>query len=327
MRNLITGGAGFIGSWLAGRLLDLGQEVVIVDDLSTGDVANIPEGSIYPGPLDLLVDEKQIAKYAATCDRIYHLAGVVGVDNVVQNANRTRAVNVAGTKLILRLAERYATQVLVTSSSEVYGDLTGALREDIATEITSCLTAYGTTKWEAEKLAMDSYYRQRSPLVIVRLFNVIGPRQSWRYGMVVPRFVKQAQQGLDITVFGSGNQCRSFTDVRDAVSAMIALMSEVRAMGQTINVGSDKCTRIRELAIMIKAVTGSSSRIVHIPYHHTIRATYVDPPVRIPDLSKARRLIGYRTKYSLENTINDVATYISTSLRYPDDSMRSGCCP
>ena len=312
MKNLITGGAGFIGSWLARRLLDLGEEVVIIDNLSTGDAANIPEGAFFPGPLNLLAHKKQIDSYAAACNRFFHHAAAVGVSYVIQNPDRTHLINVLGTKVILDLAEKYSVPVLFASSSEVYGDLAITLHEEDATEGTSSATLYASSKWEAERLLINSANRRNLPFVIVRLFNVVGPTQKWRYGMVLPTFVKQALQDKDITVFGSGNQCRSFTDVRDVTGAMIDLMNQPRAIGQIVNIGNTACTRISELARMVKTITRSNSRIIYIPYDQTVRATYTNTNTRIADLTKVKQLIGYQSRYSLEKTIHDVAKYLTT---------------
>ena len=306
MKNLITGGAGFIGSWLASTLLELGEKVVIVDNLSTGDRDNIPDGAYFPGPLDLLTNNDQIDRLAANCDRIYHLAAAVGVDYVVKNPERVHPVNVLGTKIVAEIAKKHTLPVLFTSSSEVYGDLGGSLSENSASEKTSSKSPYAASKWEAENLLVTASVRFDFPVTIARLFNIVGPLQTWKYGMVVPTFVRQALLGQNLTVLGDGTQCRTFTDVHDISKALLDLMNQPRAMGRVVNLGGTSCLTINELASMIVNETRSESKIIHIPYNKSKRANYVNILDRKPDLSKAQELIDYNPIIPIETSLRNI---------------------
>ncbi|MBA2594494.1 MAG: NAD-dependent epimerase/dehydratase family protein [Gammaproteobacteria bacterium] len=323
MRALVTGGAGFIGSGLAHALVAQGNDVVVIDDLSTGALRNLPSGVIYPGPLDILTDAPRIDPYVASADCVFHLAGGVGVEYVLKNSVRTIAINVVGTEVMISLAAMHRKPFLLASTSEVYGNAFGPLSEGLASEETSSLTPYARSKWQAEQIALAYHARGQASVVIVRLFNVVGARQTWRYGMVLPTFVKQALQGSDITIFGRGDNRRSFIDVRDAVSSMVETMQTTAGRGEVINIGSNDSVSIAELAGRIKRAVRSTSRIVHIPYRETYRSSHLNPHERIPEISKLIALTGFRRRYTLEDSITDAVSYVSYEL-VPTDHRHRG---
>lgn len=312
-RALITGGAGFIGSHLAEALLDRGIEVDVLDDLTTGAMENIEhlrgrDGFHYT--IDSVRNEPLTAELIDQCDVVFHLAAAVGVRLIVEAPVHTIATNVTGTEIVLKHASKKRKLVLIASTSEVYGKSTELpFREDADLLIGSTTKqrwAYACSKTLDEFLALAHYRERKLPVVIVRLFNTIGPRQTGQYGMVVPRFVQQALAGEPITVHGDGTQSRSFTYVGDVVSAMIALVEEPRAIGQVFNIGNEGETTIRQLAEQIKAKTGSASPIVLVPYDQAYDAGFEDMPRRVPDLSKIRELVGYEPTLALDEILDRV---------------------
>ena len=316
MRTMITGGAGFIGSHLAERLLADGHTVFVLDDLSTGSFENIAHLKGRPGfhyTIDTVINEPVLSELVDQCDTIYHLAAAVGVRLIVEAPVRTIETNVHGTEVVLKQAAKKGKLVLIASTSEVYGKSTDVpFREDgdLALGATSRHRwAYACSKALDEFLALAYWKEKRLPVVIVRLFNTVGPRQTGRYGMVVPTFVQQALAGEPITVFGDGTQSRCFTDVSDVVSALVSLPLEPRAVGKVFNIGNTEEVTIRQLAERLKALTGSSSPIVTVPYDQAYEAGFEDMPRRVPDIGKIAALIGYQPQVGLDETLRLVIEF------------------
>ena len=315
MHVLVTGGAGFIGSHLVERHLAQGDKVHIVDDLSTGSVENIrsflelPE--CYFDEADILT-WSDLAQAAEWADRIYHMAAVVGMFRVLSEPIAVLATNIAGTERLLRAvhASRWQPRVLIASSSEVYGpQRRGKLREDDDLTLRSGAVIrwnYAVSKLTDEALALSYARRSELPITIVRLFNTVGPRQSGRYGMVVPRFVQQASDGQPITVYGDGTQSRCFCDVRDTVAILDLLLDSPAAAGEIVNVGNDREVSILELAELVRDRAESSSPIEQRSYREAYGDGFEDIPRRRPVLDKLRDLTGYRHRYELEDTIDDL---------------------
>jgi UDP-glucose 4-epimerase len=316
MRVLITGGAGFIGSHLADACLGRGDEVFVLDDLSTGSIDNISHLRGSPRfhyTIESVHHAPTVAELVDQCDVVFHLAAAVGVRLIVESPVRTIETNVHGTEVVLAAANKKKKKVLIASTSEVYG-----LSTDVPFREDGCLVLGPTTKgrWSyACSKAIDeflalAYWRERKlPTVIVRLFNTVGPRQTGQYGMVVPTFIKQALTARPITIHGDGTQSRCFTDVGDVVGALIGLMDHPGAVGEVFNVGSNEEVTIQELAERVKALTGSSSEIVHIPYEKAYGQGFEDMPRRIPDISKIGGLIGYRPRKSLDEILAGVIDF------------------
>ncbi len=315
-RALITGGAGFIGSHLAEALLSQGWEVQIIDDLSTGDIRNIEHLKGNPGfsyVLDTVLNKPLMLELIDRADVVFHLAAVVGVRLIVEQPVHTIETNIKATELVLELASRKQKPVLLSSTSEVYGKLDKPRfneEDDLVLGPTSrSRWCYAASKIIDEFLA-KAYFKERGlPTVVVRLFNTIGPRQTGRYGMVVPRFVRQALRGEPITVYGDGTQRRSFTWVGDVVNAMIALIQHPKAYGEVFNIGHDKSISIYELAVMVKEMTKSNSEIIFIPYEEAYEPGFEDMPRRLPDLSKIRALIGYQPSLDLPAMLERIIAY------------------
>jgi UDP-glucose 4-epimerase len=313
MKTLITGGAGFIGSHLAEALLDAGHEVAVLDDLSTGSMDNIAHLVDRPGfayTIDTVFNDPVVADLVDRANVVFHLAAAVGVRLIVQKPVHTIETNVHGTEVILRHAARQRTLVFVASTSEVYGKSTDVpFREDadlVMGATTRHRWAYACSKALDEFLALAYYKEKHLPIVIVRFFNTVGPRQTDRYGMVLPTFVKQALTGEPITVFGDGTQSRSFTYVGDVVGALLSLMSAPGAVGEVFNIGSQEEVTIGELAERIRRLTGAKSPIVTVPYAEAYEAGFEDMPRRVPDLTKIRAAVGYEPKVQLDEIVRRV---------------------
>jgi UDP-glucose 4-epimerase len=316
MKILITGGAGFIGSFLAERLLDLGHNVVAVDNLSTGKLENIvhlrnnPNFEFITGTI---MDEILMAELISQCETVYHLAASVGVRLIIEKPVDTIETNIMGTETVLKLANRRKRKVIITSTSEVYGK-----SEQIPFKETDD-SVYGPTiksRWSYacskaidEFLSLAYFHEKKLPVIIVRLFNTIGARQTGEYGMVVPTFVKQALLGHSITVFGDGSQSRCFTNVKDVVWAMVKLADLPSAIGQVYNIGSGEVVTIKELACRIRDLCGSKSELQYIPYDEAFEAGFEDMYRRVPDLAKIHEAIGYEPKISLEQSIQEIIEY------------------
>lgn len=316
MRVLITGGAGFIGSHLSELYIERGDEVLILDDLSTGSMDNILHLKHHPNfhyTIDSVHNHAVVAELVDQCDVVFHLAASVGVKMIVESPVRTIENNVHGTEVVLRQAAKKAKRVLVTSTSEVYG-LSDQVpfREDgnlVMGATTKGRWSYACSKAIDEFLALAYYREKHLPAIVVRLFNTVGPRQTGRYGMVIPTFVRQALAGEPITVYGDGSQSRCFGYVGDVVGALVKLMDHPDTPGQVFNIGSTEEVTIAELAELVKVLTGSKSEIVMIPYEEAYEEGFEDMPRRIPDITKVHRLIGYEPRVSLEQILQIVVTY------------------
>jgi len=300
-RALITGGAGFIGSHLAEALLGRGWQVHVLDDLSTGSPENVQHLVGRPGftlTVGSALDRAIVAPLVATTDVVFHLAAAVGVRLVMEQPVRTIETNIKTTETVLALAAERGSRVLLASTSEVYGKLDGhkfSESDDVVLGPTSrSRWCYAASKIIEEFLGI-AYARERDiPVTIMRLFNTIGPRQTGQYGMVVPRFVRQALRGEPLTVYGDGTQRRSFTWVGDVVDAMITLVQHPGAVGEVFNVGHTKEIEIRELAGLVKRLTRSESGITYLEFEAAYESGFEDMERRLPDLSKIQRLTGYR---------------------------------
>jgi UDP-glucose 4-epimerase len=310
MRVLITGGAGFIGSHLAGPLLDAGHEVFVLDDLSTGSIDNLAHLKDRPGfhyTIDTVFNDRLVAEMVDRADVIFHLAAAVGVKLIVERPVHTIETNVHGTEVVLKHASKKKKLVFIASTSEVYGKSANVPFQETADLVMGATTkhrwAYACSKALDEFLALAYFKEQKQPVIVMRFFNTVGPRQTGQYGMVVPTFVRQALQGEPITVFGDGTQSRSFTYVGDVVDALLKLMVHPGAVGQVYNVGNPEEVSIRELAERIKAATGSKSPIVTIPYDEAYEAGFEDMPRRVPDITKINAAVGFEPKVGLDEII------------------------
>jgi len=316
VRALITGGAGFIGSHLAEALLNAGHDVDIIDNLSTGSIRNV--GHLKSNPrfkyvIDTLTNEPLLAELVDRNDVIFHFAAAVGVKLIVEEPVHTIETNVHGTEVVLKHANKKKKKVIIASTSEVYGKSADVpFREDADLVMGPTVKhrwAYACSKAIDEFLALAYYKEKGLPVVIVRFFNTVGPRQTGQYGMVLPSFVRQAMTGEPITVFGDGTQSRSFTYVGDVVACLMKLTMEPRAIGQVFNIGNKEEVTILRLAEIVKELTGSSSRIEFIPYDKAYEAGFEDMPRRVPDLTKVHALVGYEPKVQLNEIITKVIEY------------------
>lgn len=316
MRVLITGGAGFIGSHLAERLLERGDEVHVLDDLSTGSIENLAYAKTHPNfsyHVDTIRNYRLTAELVDMCDIVYHLAAAVGVRLIVESPVSTIETNIRGTDIVLSLAAKKRKRVVLASTSEVYGKRNRVpFSEDddlVMGPTNKGRWSYACSKAIDEFLAIAYWKEKRVPTVIARLFNTVGPRQTGRYGMVIPNFVQQALTGQDITIFGDGAQTRCFTHVSDVVKALIALAEHPRAVGEVYNIGSDHEVTILELAERIKRITKSDSRITFIPYDQAYEEGFEDMMRRVPDITKIRALIDYNPIIDLEGILASVVEY------------------
>jgi UDP-glucose 4-epimerase len=314
--TLITGGAGFIGSHLAEALLARGDQVTVIDDLSTGRFENIAPLAGKPGfrfALETITNETVMDRLGSECDRILHLAAAVGVQLIVTDPVHTIETNVMGTEAVLRVARRYRKKVFLASTSEVYGknEKVPFHEEDDGVYGATTITrwAYATSKALDEFLTLAYGRSQSLPVVIGRFFNTIGPRQSSQYGMVIPRFVRQALAGEPITVYGDGNQTRCFCNVRDVVAAVLLLIEHPGAEGQVFNIGSQEEIGMRALAEMVKARTGSASEIRAVPYDQAYDGGFEDMRRRVPDTHKIQKATGWAPKIPLSQTLDEIIAY------------------
>ena len=315
MRALITGGAGFVGSHLAEALLKEGAEVAVTDDLSTGSIDNIEHLKglkNFSYTIDSIFNRAYLAEHIDRADVIFHLAAAVGVRLIVESPVRTIETNVKGTELVLELAAKKGKKVLLTSTSEVYGKAKTPFREDddlVLGPTVKGRWSYACSKALDEFLAIAYWKEKHLPVVIARLFNTVGPRQTGRYGMVIPSFVQQALSGGPITVYGDGKQSRCFAWVGDVVSALIRLSEHPGAVGNVFNVGADAEVSIWDLAEMVKTTTGSSAEITLVPYAEAYGEGFEDMERRVPDLTKIRRLIGYEPTVGLAEIVRRVTDH------------------
>ena len=320
MRVLITGGAGFIGSHLSDAYLARGDEVFILDDLSTGSIDNIRhlrENPRFHYTIESVHHGPTVAELVDQCDVVFHLAAAVGVRLIVESPVRTIETNVHGTEVVLAKANKKKKKVLIASTSEVYG-LSDQVpfREDgnlVLGPTSKGRWSYACSKAIDEFLAL-AYWRERKlPTVIVRLFNTVGPRQTGQYGMVVPTFIKQALTGRPITIHGDGTQSRCFAHVSDVVRALVALMDHPGAVGEVFNIGSNEEVTIRVLAERVKVLVQSDSEIITVPYERAYGEGFEDMPRRVPDTGKLERLIGDRPTRSLDEILKNVIEFFRDS--------------
>jgi nucleoside-diphosphate-sugar epimerase len=316
VRALITGGAGFIGSHLSEALLERGSQVLILDDLSTGSIDNIAHLKGRPGFeyfIDSVNNEPLLAELIDRSDVVFHLAAAVGVKLIVEQPVHTIETNVHGTEVVLKHANKKKKLVVVASTSEVYGksnDVSFREEADLVMGPTpKHRWAYACSKAIDEFLALAYWKERKLPVIIVRFFNTVGPRQTGQYGMVIPNLVRQALAGEPITVFGDGTQSRAFTHVSDVVDALLKLVAEPRAVGQVINIGTTHEVSIAALAERIRELCNSQSPIRFVPYDEAYESGFEDMPRRVPDLGRINSLIGYTPKHSLDDILVQVIEY------------------
>jgi UDP-glucose 4-epimerase len=316
MRALITGGAGFIGSHLAEALLDAGNQVLVIDNLSTGSMDNIAHLKGRAGFeyfIDTVENEGLLAELIDRSEVVFHFAAAVGVKLIVEQPVYTIETNVHGTEVVLKHANKKKRLVVIASTSEVYGKSEQVpFREDsdlVLGPTTKHRWAYACSKAIDEFLALAYWKERKLPVIIVRFFNTVGPRQTGQYGMVIPNFVRQALAGEPITVFGDGTQSRSFSHVADVVGALLKLVVEPKAIGQVINIGNTEEVTIRKLAERVRQLSGSNSSIKLVPYDEAYESGFEDMPRRVPDLSKAAKMIGYAPKLTLDDILTQVIDY------------------
>jgi UDP-glucose 4-epimerase len=320
MKALITGGAGFVGSHLAEALLTRGDEVYVLDNLQTGSIENIEH--LKPNPrfhytIDSVMNEPVTAELIDRVDAVFHLAAAVGVRLIVESPVNTIETNVHGTEMVLKLANKKKKKVVLASTSEVYGKNSEVpFREDadlVMGATTKGRWSYACSKAIDEFLAVAYHKEKRLPVVIVRLFNTVGPRQTGRYGMVIPNFVKQSLLGHPITVYGDGSQRRCFTYISDVVGALVRLADHEEAVGQVFNIGNDREeVTILELAERVKRLTRSRSSIVRVPYDEAYEEGFEDMLRRVPDLTRLRALIGYEPKVHLDEILENVIAFFTS---------------
>jgi UDP-glucose 4-epimerase len=320
MKALITGGAGFVGSHLAEALVARGDEVYVLDNLSTGSIENIEHLKRDPHfhySIESIMNEPMTAELVDRVDVVFHLAAAVGVRLIVESPVNTIETNVHGTEMLLKLANKKKKKILIASTSEVYGKSTDVpFREDADLVMGPTFKgrwSYACSKAIDEFLALAYFKEKRLPVVVFRLFNTVGPRQTGRYGMVIPNFVKQALLGHPLTVFGDGTQSRCFTYVTDVVGQLVRLAEHEEAVGQVFNIGNDREEiTVRDLAQRIKARTGSRSEIVTVPYSLAYEEGFEDMPRRVPDLGKLRALTGYEPRVHLDEILDNVVAYFTS---------------
>lgn len=313
MQALILGGAGFIGSHLTDALLERGDDVTVLDDLSTGKYEHVARWDGHPRfhlVIGSILNERLVDKLVERCDAVFHLAAAVGVELIIKKPLESLITNIRGSEIVLEMAARYRKKVLITSTSEIYGkNSQGPLKEEDDRILGSPLKSrwsYSTSKAVDEILAYIYWKEKGLPTIIVRLFNTVGPRQTGAYGMVIPRFVGAALEGKPLLVYGSGKQSRCFLHVHDAVGALSGLMDHPGAVGQAFNLGSHEEITIEALAHQVVAQAGSRSAVQYLPYDQAYEEGFEDMPRRVPDTTKLARLIGFRPTKSLEQIIQDV---------------------
>ncbi len=322
MRVLITGGAGFIGSHLAEAYLEKGDEVYIVDDLSTGFMDNIEFlqkddrfGNSFFVHIDSILNHETILELTGICDVVFHLAAAVGVRYILDKPLESIKINIQGTQKVLELCAKFKKKVLIASSSEVYGKHTHAPLVETDNIVygpsSKSRWCYAASKLMDEFTALAYYRTKDLKATIARLFNTIGPRQTGAYGMVVPRFIAQALKNDPLTVYGDGSQTRTFTGVKDVVGAFMAMVEKEEAFGQVFNIGGTEEISILELAQKIIALTGSSSEIVLIPYEEVFEEDFEDMQRRVPSIDKVQQLIGFNPDGRLDDILNEIIAFMS----------------
>lgn len=316
MKILITGGAGFIGSYLCAAYLDRGDEIYVIDDLSTGSRDNI--GPFLNNPRfhfvnDTVLNRIAMLELTGICDVVAHLGAAVGVRLIIDEPLKSLHTNIVGTEVVLELANKFRKKVFLASTSEVYGRNSKVpLNEEdnrIYGSTTVARWSYASSKALDEFLALAYFKMKQLPVVVARFFNTVGPRQTGQYGMVIPRFVAQALRNEPITVYGDGKQTRNFTYVGDVVGCIVALIDHREAVGEIFNIGGDGEISINDLAIRVKQLTGSSSPIEHIPYESAYQEGFEDMERRVPDITKVKNLVGYRNTHTLDDILHKVIEY------------------
>ncbi len=317
---LITGGCGFIGSHLAEELIKKNKKVIIIDDLSTGNLKNILNILTHPNLtliIDTILNSFILEELIKKVDFVFHLAAIVGVKKVIENPILSIIVNIEGTYNVLKHCAKYKKKVLIASTSEIYGkskDVPFSEEADIIIGSTKKKRwSYACTKAIDEFLSFAFYEEHKLPVIVVRLFNTVGPRQSERYGMVIPRFVKQALTGNPITVFGNGEQSRCFIHVKDVVQCLIKLIEKEESFGEIFNIGSCEEIKIKDLAFLVKELTKSSSEIVFVNPQEIYDKGFEDMERRLPDISKIKKLIDFKPSYGIREIIEDVIEFYKTS--------------
>jgi len=316
MKYLITGGAGFIGSHIVEELLKRNSEIFVLDDLSTGSLLNVKDflrNENFHIFIDTILNEHITEELVRRSDFVFHLASVVGVKRVMENPIDSLIINILGTHNVLKSCVKYNKKVLITSTSEIYGKNKNVpFNEETDIVIGSTKKkrwSYACSKAIDEFLAFAYNEEQNLSVIIVRLFNTVGSRQTDKYGMVIPKFVKQALKNEVITVFGDGNQTRCFISVKDVVETLLKLIEKKEAYGDVFNVGSDEEVKVKDLSFNIKEITGSKSEIKFISPEKIYPSGFEDMERRVPDTSKIKKIIDFKIKYSLEDIIKDVVNY------------------
>ena len=319
MRILITGGAGFIGSYLAEACLSRGDEVYVIDDLSTGSLTNIQpfaKNPLFHFINDTILNRDVMLELIGICDVVAHLAAAVGVKLIIDEPLKSIHTNIVGTEIVLELANKFRKKTFLASTSEIYGRNSHVPLKETDTRIYGpthlARWSYAATKAMDEFLALAYYRTKQLPIIIARFFNTVGPRQTGRYGMVIPRFVDQALRNHPITVYGDGNQTRNFTYVEDVVRGVVALIDEPRAIGEIFNIGGNDEISMNDLAARIKSITGSASPIQHIPYDEAYQEGFEDMERRVPDITRITELIGYKNTHNLDRILAKVVEYERT---------------
>lgn len=312
MKYLITGGCGFIGSHLAEKLVASGEDVTVIDDLSTGSFENVKEiikSQNFHLFIDTILNSALLEELIKNADFIFHLAAVVGVKRIMERPVDSVIINVEGTYNVLKFCAKYNKKILLTSTSEIYGKNENVPFKEEADIVIGTTKkkrwSYACTKAIDEFLAFAFFEEEGLPVIVVRLFNTVGPRQSERYGMVIPRFIKQAINNLPITVFGNGNQTRCFIHVKDVIDGLLLLITKKEAYGDVFNMGSEEEISIKELAYMVKEMTNSSSEIIFLDPQSIYSKGFEDMARRVPDISKIRSLIGFSPGFNIKDIIKD----------------------
>ena len=316
MRILITGGAGFIGSYLAEAYLARGEEVYVIDDLSTGSLENIRPHLKNPRfhfVNDTILNRDRMLELTGICDVIAHLAAAVGVQLIIDEPLKSIHTNILGTEVVLELANKFRKMTFLASTSEVYGRNSKVpLKEDdmrIYGPTDVARWSYAASKAMDEFLALAYHRTKMLPVIVARFFNTVGPRQTGRYGMVIPRFVGQALRNEPITVYGDGKQTRNFTYVGDVVKGVLALIDSPKSVGEIFNMGGEGEISINDLAQKVKILTGSASPIEHIPYEKAYQEGFEDMERRVPDISKIQSFVGYENTHNLDAILEKVIEY------------------
>jgi len=316
MRILITGGAGFIGSHLAEKLINNGETVTVIDDLSTGSIKNIAhlEGNKnFNLVVDTVLNGTTLEQLIRNCDIVYHMAAAVGVKLIVTEPVKTIVTNIRGTEIVLDLASKWRKKVILASTSEIYGkndsDSFSETDDMVLGTTTKSRWSYAASKAIDEFLALAYYREKNQPVIILRLFNIVGPRQTGRYGMVIPTFIQQALKGEPITVFGNGNQTRSFTYITDLIDVITKLPDFKEAYGEVFNIGGEQEISMMDLASLVKEKTGSKSEIILVPYDQAYEKGFEDMMKRVPNVSKIKRIVDFSQSVNMEQIIEKIIAY------------------